>query len=600
MCGIAGILRPEGSGPPLSDQLRVMQARLRHRGPDDEGLWVSPDNRAGFAHTRLSILDLSPAGHQPMHSPDGRFTLTFNGEIYNFLELRGRLEAQGAVFRTRTDTEVILRLYESEGPACLDRLRGMFALAIWDDRDKAAFLARDPLGIKPLYYAVVDGTLVFASELRALLAAEIAQRQVNPRGLLGYYLTGSVPEPDTVVRGVYLLPGGSSLLWSAGEVSTRKYWSLQFTAGTVPPPEAADHARAALLDSVRHHFVSDVPVGIFLSGGLDSTVLVALARAVGVPDVRTFSISFDNPALDEGGLAARTAAHFNTRHADWRMRPDEGRVLFETYLHAVDQPSVDGFNTYTVSRFAHDQAMKVVLSGLGGDELFAGYPSFRLVPALLRWHRRLERVPLRAGLGRLLMNRGRRAALRRLGQFLVEPPSPLAAYRSVRGIFTRHTALMLTARHAEPAPEDLQSLGMTLAEQPTLADQISAFEVEYYMRNQLLRDSDVMSMAWGLELRVPFVDRTAIESLARISAAVRLAPGKGLLKAAVPELPEWILRQRKRGFTFPFQEWVQAEWREIFESEIQAAGLQPQGWYQSWSIFLMEHFLRANGIQENH
>lgn len=594
MCGIAGIVQTRSSAPPAS--LGIMQAALRHRGPDDQGQWSSPDGRAHFTHTRLAILDLSPAGHQPMVCAQSGLAIVFNGEIYNFRELRSSLEERGVVFQTQTDTEVVLRLFEKEGAAMLPKLRGMFALAIWDHRG-SCLLARDPFGIKPLYYSVRDGTLAFASEMKALQAGGLASPRIDTAALAAFFRTGSVPEPSTLLADVRCLPAGHALHWQNGSVTLSAHWQVDFSpsaqaAATLTSPAAhAQAVREALMGSVRAHFVSDVPVGVFLSGGMDSTALVALSRLVGEQDLRTFSIALDDPGLDESSLARQTAAHFGTSHHELRLDASRGREMFTSFLQSFDQPSIDGLNTFTVSAFAREQGMKVVLSGLGGDELFAGYPSFEKVPRLQ--HAAKVLGPLRGMAGALLGRFGRRAPLHRLASYLGGAPTLRGAYGAFRGVFAAAEARTLAAWLGGIAVKDVpEETPLPDPVQPTIPDQVSELELTLYMRNQLLKDSDVMSMAHALELRVPFVDRELFAALARIPAATRLRQGKKLLLEAVPEIPEWIVRQPKRGFLFPFQRWLEApEWKDEFEQAMRGAPVPLTSWYQKWSLFMLQKWL---------
>jgi len=605
MCGIAGFFTVNASLPNAEEVLGKLMHAIQHRGPDDQGHFLSADRCAGLASTRLAILDLSTAGHQPMRSADGRFTLSFNGEIYNFQELRDELQKEGAVFRSHTDTEVILQLYERLGSECVGRLRGMFAFAIWDDREKTAFLARDPLGIKPLYcyHKVGDGLFAFASELRPLLSSGLVPRRLNQRGLCGYFRNGTVPEPETLIEGVRCLGAGSWLLWKAGKITEEKFWTLRLgssaaetsEADPVEEADAVSVARAALLDSLSHHFVSDVPVGLFLSGGIDSTALLGLARAGGRKNLRTFSIGVDDPRFDESSLARRTAEHFGTEHTEWRLNGATSRELFDEFLTHIDQPSIDGFNTFAVSRLAHKQGMKVVLSGLGGDELFGGYPTFARLPWMLAWSQRLGVAgPLRTIAGRVLASRAPRPAWQRLGEFLCHPPTLTSAYAAYRGIYTTKEARQLASRYDEgKAAEKVEPSfsGNGMAEENShsdIGDAISALELQGYMRNQLLRDSDVMSMANSLELRVPFVDHRLVETLARIPAKIRLQAGKQLLLQAVPEVPSWVASQPKRGFQFPFETWFASDWKATMENAVHRSGVPAKTWYQKWSLFLFE------------
>lgn len=589
MCGIAGILSIDRQPELAASPLPAMLLALRHRGPDDEGVFRSPGGHAALAHARLSILDLSPAGHQPMSTPDGRLTIVFNGEIYNFQELRRELAARGAVFRSNSDTEVILRTYEHHGAACVEKLRGMFAFALWDEREQCCLLARDPFGIKPLYYHATGARLIFASETRALLASGLVDRKLDARGLHGYFRTGSVPEPRTLLRDVRCLEAGHTAVWRAGQLETRRFWSLQFAPAPVAEADAVRATRHALLDSVEHHFISDVPVGVFLSGGIDSTALVALARTAGRKDLHTYSIGFPGLPADEGGLARRTAEHFGTRHEEWPLDAAAGRELFGQFLRAMDQPSIDGLNTFTVSKFARDRGMKVVLSGLGGDELFGGYKSFREVPRLARLNRRLRGAgPVRTG-AQALLRRASRPPWRRLGEMLGQPARLDTAYAALRGTFTDTEAAALTRRYTgEEVADDFST--EEPPPDPTPEDTVSRLELTRYMRNQLLRDSDVMSMAHGLELRVPFLDLPLADALARIPAALRLRTGKQLLLQAVPEVPAWIASQPKRGFLFPFDQWLGAEWREVFGALDRTCPVPTQTWYRKWAVFVFERW----------
>lgn len=626
MCGIAGIV---GGGLPyevVEERVLAMRERLRHRGPDDEGLYVDAKGRCALGHARLSILDLSSAGHQPMSTTDGRYAIVFNGEIYNFRDLRQHLQRKGVAFRSTSDTEVLLRLYEREGAECVKRLDGMFAFAIWDSLERICFLGRDPLGIKPLYVWEHHGALAFASEVRALLKAGLGAVPLCPGALRRYLLFGSVQEPDTLIAGVRALPAGHVLQWRDGRSETSCYWRLSFNAVELLDGRPQEVASAALEQSVDRHFVSDVPVGIFLSGGLDSTALVALARRRRTGDLRTFSISFDEAQFNEGELAARTAKHFGTDHHDWRLTVGEGKSLVDSFLAALDQPSNDGFNTFCVSKLAHELGAKVVLSGLGGDELFGSYPTFRRIPKLLDLHRRLSMAgPVRRWLGHWGQACHGRNKFQRLGAFLRSEGGVNAAYWTVRGIFSPSEANQLVAAYV-PAEADAggaergsrlvplppagaeqvlasSSLGHNLDQYaepspqfPDVLDQVSYLETTRYMRNQLLRDSDVMSMAWGLELRVPLVDRRLVETVGRVPARVRCASGKRLMLQAVPEIPDWIAGQPKRGFRFPLQEWFTAEWKDVFLQMDRTCPVRLVTWYRRWTLFTLNHFLTTNGI----
>jgi asparagine synthase (glutamine-hydrolysing) len=599
MCGIGGIIDVSLTAEEIRSRLEQMQVKLRHRGPDDEGLYFDGGSGVGLAHTRLSILDLSCAGHQPMSTADGRYTIVFNGEIYNFWKLRDELERDGATFRSRTDTEVILELYRRRGDDCVDDMVGMFAFAIWDEIEQTCVLARGSMGIKPLYVWQRGPAIAFASEIRALLAADLAPKRLCPRGARGYLLYGAMQDPLTLIEGVEAIMPGDTWTWQNGQVSKRHHYNFSFAPDCVAAADAPRLASDALEDSVRRHFVSDVPVSIFLSGGIDSTAVLALARRCGFEDLQTYSISFDEVEFNEGDVAARTAKHFGTNHHDWRMTAADGRKLFADFLSSLDQPTNDGFNTFCVSKLAHDDGAKVVLSGLGGDEVFGGYPSFQAVPNLVRWHRRLAAANrLRDVGGRFAERFALQTRLRRAGTFLQSDGQIAAAYWAMRGIFTpdeadRLVAKYLGATHVGFADEPFGSEPPSF---PSDEDRVSYLELTRYMQNQLLRDSDVMSMTWGLELRVPLVDKELIRRISQIPAATRLAAGKQLVLDAVPEIPPWVAHGRKRGFSFPFELWIAGDWGIMFSAVDRESPVRLGKWYRRWVLYTLDYCLRQYGL----
>ncbi len=592
MCGIAGILTKNQYQDSLSTIIQRMQTALKHRGPDDAGIYISQERLAAFAHTRLSILDLSSAGHQPMSTTDGRYWITFNGEIYNFQSIKNNLISQGEHFHSQTDTEVILKLYQRMGSDCVQHLRGMFAFAIWDDFEKTCFLARDPLGVKPLYYWQSGSTLVFASELRAVIASGLPAINLSESGLYGYLISGSVPEPHTLIAGVNCLAAGHWLNWHSDGVTKQQYWQIKFTPQEISPQEAQEQVRTALLDSIKHHFISDVPVGIFLSGGIDSTTLLALAKQNQSQQICTYSISFDEKKWNEGEIAQSVAKLFGAKHTEYKLTASSAQELLPKFFAAIDQPSVDGFNTFCVSHIAHESGIKVVLSGLGGDEIFGGYQSFQKIPQMVKLGKQIQSFPLfRSGLSMGLRYWQNSTKFRRLGDFLQQAPSSANAYHSFRGIFSHQEAMTITQQYLgekaipyeSPFP-DFSSQGFSPE------DEVSFLELSCYMRNQLLRDSDVMSMNWGLELRVPFVDRTLLERVSSIPSNIRLAPGKKLLIQAVPELPDWVFNRRKQGFAFPFQQWMLGEWQEYFYNINVPNHISLDHWYRRWCLVVLQHW----------
>jgi len=618
MCGIAGQF---GS----ADKEFAIQAlrRLGHRGPDANGIWES--SSAVLVHTRISIIETGSGGSQPMilkeafTSPDeGKFLKTasidkgakvivFNGEIYNHRELRSDLEKQGETFTSGSDTEVLLRLVAREGLESLPKLAGMFAFAYWDEEKGGGLIARDPLGIKPLYYRKDHGVLSFASESRVLRRGD---DPVDAEALRDFLLWGSVPEPATLFRPIRQLAAGHFLTWSrhdSSEAAPRR-WSSEVLALRVdhgldrffpvsgermPRTEAIRVVREALEESVARHLVSDVPVGLFLSGGIDSTVLLALMRHHLGPDadIRTFSVGFHDPKYDESDLAATTALQFGARHTVWKITPEEAARELPKYLAAIDQPSIDGFNTWCVSKLASREGVKVVLSGLGGDEMFGGYSSFEEVPKL----KMLMKMPLvmRKLAAWMLAFTPKASPLQRLSSYLTGHGSWLEAYHTKRGIFTAKEADLLTESMCGVKPlQNDWSLPLPFAND---LDVVGVLESTRYMRNQLLRDSDVFSMAHGLELRVPYVDMRLFAAVAAIPAKWRLEKGKRLLVDAVPELPSAVFNRPKRGFIFPFQDWLTQNLSGPLNQVEKGSPVPLVTWYRRWAVLVAQECLGKMG-----
>lgn len=569
MCGIAGAFGYRGQ-PIDADELLAMRDAMRSRGPDGHGLWISEAGQIGLAHRRLSILDLSDAGAQPMD--DGRFMIVFNGEIYNHHALRKELEARGRKFISHSDTEVLLALFAEEGPQMLGRLRGMYAFAIWDREARRVFLARDPFGIKPLYYAEHQGMFRFASQVKALLRAGL-DTTPEPAAHVGFLLWGSVPDPLTLYRGVRALPAGHFMWIDEGGVTEPKAFAdptaLFEQAAREPSSmdreEALCHLSDALRDSVAAHLVSDVPVGVFLSAGMDSALLAAEVAALG-SRLCTVTLSFDEfagGADDEAPLASEVASVLGAEHATVRTCREDFLAERERFHAAMDQPTIDGINTWFVARAAVSRGLKVVLSGLGGDELFASYPSFRHVPWMTRWLRFPAALP---GIGRgfrfvAAPILARWASPKYAG--LIEFGGDRAgAYLLRRGLYMPWELPDLMdpdmAREGWMAIEPRAALAAPAAvPNPRLS--VSALETTWYMRNQLLRDADWAGMAHSLEIRVPLVDWKLLAKAAPIFGRHPDVTKREVVAAAAPNLPSSVLSRPKTGFNVPVREWIGAE-----------------------------------------
>jgi asparagine synthase (glutamine-hydrolysing) len=421
-------------------------------------------------------------------------------------------------------------------------------------------------------------------------------RELDGRGVYGYLRTGTVPEPDTLVKNVSALGAGQSITWTAGTLSTRRFWSPRFPRVAVQTNHYTETVRAALIDSLEHHFVSDVPVGILLSGGVDSAALLALAAQSGRSGVRTISMALPGTSADEGALARQTAARFGATHVECAVNATDAREMFPTYLDAIDQPSIDGFNTFVVAKFARQQGLKVVLSGVGADELFGGYGSFTRVPRMTAWNEQLSWAgPLRHAGGRMLEQWATGPRWRRVGDLLQQAPTVANTYATFRAIFTRREARRIaSALEIEvPAGETTEDPSSS----PTVADEVSRLELTRYVRNQLVRDSDSASMACGVELRAPFLDATLFDTVAKVPSAVRLASAKRLLRDAVAELPPWVSGP-KRCFQFPFEDWAANEWRPVFVGIDARSPVPTETWYRKVCLHVLDHWMarmRADG-----
>jgi len=567
MCGIAAILAGTDASRPVDpEELLRMRERMVARGPDGAGSWLSESGKVGLAHRRLAILDLSPAGSQPMHSHCGRYHIVFNGEIYNFRALREDLIQQGVSFASHSDTEVILHLYARYDVAMLEGLRGMFAFALWDEQKQTLLLARDHFGIKPLYLADDGKTLRAASQVKALLAGGGIETAADPAGHTGFFLWGHVPEPHTLYRHIRPLPPGSWLVAGAdGSRRTGRFFNLTdeiATARAAPAPDPDALARV-LRDSVAHHLESDVPVGVFLSSGLDSTTLAALVAGLAPQPPQTVTLSFEEFAgtpKDEAPLAEQVAALYGCKHNTVRIRASDFADVRARILEDMDQPTIDGVNTWLVARAAAGLGLKVALSGVGGDELFAGYNTFQTLPRMVRWLLPFSAFP---GLGRGF----RKLTAPWIGHVTSAKTAGLleyggswdGAYLLRRGLYMPweldHVLDSDMARAGLETLRDCNGLTQACANIDSDRWRVSALETSLYMRNQLLRDSDWAGMAHSLEIRTPLVDINLFRAV--LALTVDQFPNKGhMADTAVPPLPASILHRRKTGFFVPITHWL--------------------------------------------
>jgi asparagine synthase (glutamine-hydrolysing) len=601
MCGIAGIV-DAGATDEFRERhvMRMCQAMI-HRGPDDGGI-VS---RAGatIGMRRLAIFDPNN-GHQPMTTPDGRYSIVFNGAIYNFGRLRDELETAGWSFRTRCDTEVLLAALAQWGQDAIKRLRGMFAFALWDSAEMSLLAARDPFGIKPLYFHREGPRLVLASEVSALLASGIVPGDIDPRSVADYLAWLAVPAPRSIYKGIESLGPGECLTFKDGNLTILPTWSFRSMPTATPcgsRVEFVRELRARLEDSIRAHVIADVPVGAFLSGGLDSAVVAGLMSRVSGNALQTFSIGFEENGFSEADEAEASARYFGAVHHTRILTGDEVARDLDSIFSAFDQPTGDGVNTYYASQAAVQGSVKVALSGLGGDELFGGYSSFTAVPAIARhipsW-RKLP-APLRSLIAGIMARGGIRA--RKLSDFLLNAKDAHEVASLQRRVFSEGSrrsmlspdiwAQVSGSSPFHPRLEDLR------ADVPVddLFKVVSSWEVRTYMADVLLRDSDVMSMRHSLELRVPFIDRPLIEWLWRQPSKFmedRHSPKSALVEATADILPPGLLKRKKWGFTFPFPIWMRGELRPFLDDVFSTGSVMKSGFFAAapvqalWSDFV--------------
>jgi len=590
---------------------------LSHRGPDDEGREILRTNcerspLLGIVHRRLSILDLSRAAHQPMSNHDRSVWITYNGEIYNYREITCELETKGYKFQSESDTEAVLHAYEEWGMECLQRFRGMFAFAIWDNREKILFLAVDRFGIKPLYYYdEKDEPFMFASEVRALLKSGLVEKRIDPVAVDSFLAYGAVQAPLSIIRKVKaLLPAHYLIHYlSSRHNKIVQYWkpSEKLTENPIHnKDQATENVRAILEDCIRKHLVSDVPVAAFLSGGIDSSSVVAIANRLNQGTLRSFSVTFEESQFSEDKYSQLIADMYCRNHVEIKISQDDLLSLLPQALSAMDQPTIDGINTYAISKAVSERGIKTVLSGQGGDEVFGGYSTFKRIPFIQQLFRFVP-SSLRK-VASLLLRIGPTQFLTRskYKQILESPGDPLSLYFILRQLFSPEARKLLMERqfgegsfHGVPGvvieglTEELNRLD--------ICNSVSLLEFRLYLANMLLRDGDFMSMAHGLEVRVPFLDHELVEYIFNISPRIKMrnsVPKPLLVHAMKDLLPETIYLRPKMGFSFPWDLWLRDKIRPQIEEilyefhQVDEIGIQLEQCRSLWRSYL----IRTPGI----
>lgn len=594
MCRIAGIFNPKAGN--LESDILKMRDAMHRGGPDDAGIFIHPELTLALGHRRLSLLDLSSAGHQPMSAADGKLKIVFNGEIYNFKEIRKDLISLGHTFATQTDTEVILHAYQHWGIQAFERFNGMFAFAIWDEEKQELILARDHAGIKPLYYFLQKDVLIFASEIRAFKALNHQWEEDDLWKPL-FLLFGHLPEPYTTLKGVKMLGKGEWIkVHLPGMEVTRGTFITEQYEPTIFTTEAAlELVRDILPKAVERHLISDAPIGLFLSGGIDSSLLTLLAEPILKQNLQTLSIQFDEAEFSEEAYQKIIINTTNAHHRAFRVTQREFEETLPDIFDAIDQPSIDAINTYFISMYAKRSGLKAVLSGLGADELFGGYPSFQRFG---QW-KMLSLIP--SSLSSYFGN-SRYAKLAKLSYERFHPM--LNLYLMNRGLYTVERAAAITGVDIKRIEGALAGVALPADIDYNDLNANASMEMNLYMKNQLLKDSDYMSMWHGLEIRVPFLDRELVKAINDVSPSIKFGgriPKALLIEAFATLLPAEIWHRKKQGFTFPFSQWLKT-----------SASLRPQNkketdyfndfsngklhWSRYWALKLsgMDYFSRGS------
>ena len=623
MCGINGIFKFSGHQYDQS-LIQQMNIALEQRGPDAEGTYT--DDYVLLGHRRLSIIDPVAHSNQPISSSDGRYTLIFNGEIYNFRELKTSLKEYA--FHTASDTEVVLAAYQKYGADCVRHFNGMFAFAIWDKVEKKIFLARDRMGIKPLYYVLTDDQILFSSSIKSILATDLLDRKLSYEGLLDYLRYQTVHAPHTIIEGVFMLmPGQTFIVGESHPPQFNTYWKLtdQHIDAGRSVSEIQGEVRNRLSDSVALRMMADVPFGAFLSGGIDSSIIVGLMAEHSERKVDTFSVVFDESELSERPYAQKIADRFNTQHHEIELNPSAFLDMIPDALDFMDHPSGDGLNTYVVSRKTREAGVKMALSGLGGDELFGGYSVFQQIPSLQdkKWLSSFA-VNFRKPLGKFYHLLKGNVASSKMREILAAPNFDLEyVYPYYRQVLMDDQIKPL-AKQNELVENRVMNVvhEMVGFNKPGWAlhplSRISVAEMSTYMQNVLLRDTDQMSMANGLEVRVPFLDHHFVGYVLGIRDAIKNpTPPKQLLTAAFKDLiPKEIYDRPKMGFVLPYEKWMKKELKSFCETGLNELKKNPYfresgidslwkkfekndkrvTWSRIWPLVILGDWMKKNGV----
>ncbi|MCC6181130.1 MAG: asparagine synthase (glutamine-hydrolyzing) [Bacteroidia bacterium] len=629
MCGIAGIVTQEPNQEAKYRQaIHKMTDAIKHRGPDAEGIWNNQNVFLG--HRRLSIIDLSESGNQPFLSHDGRYILIYNGELYNYRELK--IELQGAqhgskhlpyFFKTDTDTEVILAAYIRWGKECLNYFNGMFAFSIWDNLEQKLLIARDRMGIKPLYYYFKNNTLFFASEIRALMQSGLIDKKLNQTSVAEYIQYSTVHSPNTILQNVFMLMPAHAMEWHQNELNIFEYWNCNKFAKSLKDlsyKETCQRVNELLTASVERRLVADVPFGAFLSGGIDSSAIVGLMSKVSQEKVRTFNVSFDEGEFSEAKYAKQIAQRFNTEHHEIKLTPNDFLKQLPEALEAIDHPSGDGANSYIVSKATKEAGITMALSGLGGDELFAGYDIFKRFYELEKksW---INVIPAKGLLGKALALKKNSVQGDKTSEILnLSTINGLNAYPINRKLFNQKDFTSILTYKIDDNQFIYQLIKNSQTDQQHILSRVSLYEIKTYMQNVLLRDADQMSMASALEVRVPFLDYQLVQFVLSVPDEYKYpsSPKKLLIDSLGDLLPGEVVDRPKMGFVLPWKNWLKHELKHFCEKNIEEfserslvnkqaitdlwarflANDSKVTWSRVWHLVVLNNWINQHGVEE--
>lgn len=560
-----------------------MTDALHHRGPDDSGVYINDDKSVALGHRRLSILDLTSHGHQPMSTEDERIWVIYNGEIYNFREMRSELQQLGHIFNSDSDTEVILKAYREWGENSFEKLNGMFAFSIYDKQKNLLFLARDHAGIKPLYYSFTGKSLIFSSEIKALKVFDKNWEEFEDWKIY-FLIFGHIPEPVTTLKNVFMLPKSSFLKIDVetGKYEIAKYTEISFTDKIKDEQEAIELVRTSFTKAVERHLISDAPIGVFLSGGIDSSLIALLANKFLGKNLRTLSVVFNEKEYSEENYQNIVLQKIKSRHNSYLVTEKDFIENLDDIFSAMDQPTIDGVNTYFIAKCAKEEGLKAVLSGLGGDELFGGYASFSRINKIMALRHATGRMKNVFKLCEYLPN----DRLKKLAYLSIS--GPLSYYLILRGLFSPAAVSAILDCSESAVYSALERIDFNVKEGIGKLNLVSHMETDLYMKNQLLKDSDVMGMTHSVEIRVPFLDKQFMEDTFSISEKVKFNKGKLkylLVKAFEDILPDEIVRRSKQGFTFPFDSWIKNQGGKLLDETISSQTINRKHVERLWGKF---------------